>query len=95
VVDINVDAVVHVYPPGHDRRPILRDFINNVRDKLVSGGFIGREEIEKDMAALERHLSNPEVLVTSHTFFRLNGRLRCRMDRDHRQRNQAGWATAQ
>ena len=75
VVDINVDAVVHVYPPGHDRRPILRDFINNVRDKLVNGGFIGREEIEEDMAALERHLSNPEVLVTSHMFFRLNGRL--------------------
>lgn len=75
VVDIKVDAVVHVYPPGHDRRPILRDFINNVRDKLVNGGFIAREEIERDMAALEQHLSNPEVLVTSHMFFRLNGRL--------------------
>lgn len=75
VVDINVDAVVHVYPPGHDRRPILRDFISNVRDKLVDGGFIGREEIEEDMVALDHHLSNPEVLVTSHMFFRLNGRL--------------------
>ncbi len=75
LVDINVDAVVHVYPPGHDRRPILRDFINNVRDKLVNGGFIRRDELEKDMAALEHHLSNPEVLVTSHTYFRLNGRL--------------------
>jgi hypothetical protein len=75
VVDISVDAVVHIYPHGHDRRPILRDFVNNVRDKMVSGGFIGREKVEEDMAALERHLSNPEVLVTSHMFFRLNGRL--------------------
>lgn len=75
VVDMRVDAVVHVYPPGHDRRPILRDFITNVRDGLVEGGFISQAQIDKDMAALESHLSNPEVLVTSHTFFRLSGRL--------------------
>ncbi len=75
VVDIRVDAVVHVYPPGHDRRPILRDFINNVREKLIDGGFIGRRDLERDMAALERHLSNPQVLVTSAIFFRLIGRV--------------------
>jgi SAM-dependent methyltransferase len=75
VVDINVDAVVHVYPPGHDRRPILRDFINNVRDKMVAEGFIEPDELERDMAALDHHLSNPEVLVTSHLFFRLSGRI--------------------
>lgn len=75
VVDICVDAVVHVYPPGHDRRPILRDFINNVRDKLVDGGFIERRDLERDLAALDRCLSNPEVLVTSHLFFRLWGRI--------------------
>jgi SAM-dependent methyltransferase len=75
VVDIRVDAVVHVYPPGHDRRPILKDFINNVRDKLVDGRFIERSDLERDMAALERYLSNPEALVTSHLFFRLWGRI--------------------
>jgi len=75
VVDIRVDAVVHVYPPGHDRRPILRDFINNVREKLVDGGFIGRSDLEWDVTALERYLSDPEALVTSHLFFRLWGRV--------------------
>ena len=75
VVDIRVDAVVHVYPPGHDRRPILRDFINNVREKLIDGGFIGRSDLERDVTALERHLSNPEALVTSHLFFLLLGRV--------------------
>jgi SAM-dependent methyltransferase len=75
VVDLRVDAVEHVYPHGHERRPILRDFINNVRDKLVSGGFIGRAELDNDIKALERHLANPEVLVTSNMFFRLTGRL--------------------
>ena len=75
VVDIHVDAVVHVYPPGHERRPIFRDFINNVRDRLVSESFIGRAELESDVTALENHLANPEVLVTSNAFFRLTGRL--------------------
>ncbi len=75
VADIRVDAVAHVYPPGHDRRTILYDFINNVRDRLVNEEFLTRTEIEEDMAVLKRHLSNPEVLVTSHLFYRLSGRV--------------------
>jgi hypothetical protein len=73
--DIHVDAVVHVYPPDHDRRPILWDFINNVREKLIEGGFITHSDLESDMIALERYLSDPEALVTSHLFFRLWGRV--------------------
>lgn len=74
VVDIRVDPVIHVYPPGHNRRPILRDFIGNVGDRLVDGGFITRGQLESDMAALEAHLQRPDVLVTSHAFYRLRGR---------------------
>jgi SAM-dependent methyltransferase len=75
VTDLRVDAVVHVYPPGHDRRSILRDFIGNVRDRLIDGGFIARADLERDVAALERHLSDPEALVVSHLFFRVSGRI--------------------
>lgn len=74
VEDIRVDATVHVYPPGHDRRPILRDFISNVSARLIDGGFIGRTELERNMAELEAHLSRPDVQVTSHVFYRLCGR---------------------
>jgi hypothetical protein len=75
VADIRVDTVVHVYPPGHERRTILRDFINNVRDKLIDGGFVERGDLERDLAALENHLASPETLVTSNVFFRLSGRV--------------------
>lgn len=75
VVDIQVDAVVHVYPFGHPRRPILHDFINNVREPLVEGEFLSRRDLESDMAELERHLASPETLVTSHMFYRLRGRV--------------------
>jgi hypothetical protein len=30
LTDVEVDAVVHVYPVGHSRRSIFRDFVNNV-----------------------------------------------------------------
>lgn len=75
LTDIRVDPIIHIYPPGHGRRPILRDFINNVREKLIDGGFIGRRDLETDMAALEGRLSDPETLVISNVFFRLSGRV--------------------
>ncbi|MDI7861969.1 methyltransferase domain-containing protein [Rhizobiaceae bacterium n13] len=74
VVDIRLDAVVQIYPPGHDRRPILLDFITNVSDKLIEGGFISREQFGEDKKAVERHIANPEVMVSSETFYRLCGR---------------------
>jgi hypothetical protein len=39
--------------------------------RLIEGGFITRSDLESDMIALERYLSDPEALVTSHLFFRL------------------------
>jgi SAM-dependent methyltransferase len=73
--DINVDAVVHVYPVGHSRRPIFRDFIDNVRSQLIDGGFISRDDLERDLEQVERRLADEEVLVTSHLFYRLWGRV--------------------
>jgi SAM-dependent methyltransferase len=75
LTDIQVDAVVDVHALGHPRRTILRDFINNVRDNLVDQGFIERDELERDMRALEDYLNDPEALVTSHAFYRLWGRV--------------------
>ncbi len=73
--DIHADAVYHVYPLGHDRRPMLYEFVNNVRDKMLEQGFIAQDDLETDMAALDAHLADPDVLVTSHTFFRVSGRV--------------------
>lgn len=75
VVDIQVDAIIHVFPTGHERRSFPRGLIGNVRDKLVDGGFVRREDLERDIEALEEHLSRPDVQVTSNLFFRLAGRL--------------------
>lgn len=75
VEDIRTDAVIHVYPPGHDRRPILYDFISNVADQLIDGEYIERTVLENDMSELAIHLANPGVLVTSHVYYRAIGRV--------------------
>ena len=78
LTDIIVDAIVHLHPVGHSRRPILRDFINNVRDKLIAGGFISRDQLERDMEIIERQLAAADVLTTSSLYYRLRGRVRGR-----------------
>jgi SAM-dependent methyltransferase len=75
LTDIHVDAVVNVYPVGHGRRSTFRDFVHNIRDKLVEGGFISRVELEADLGLFEEKLADPEVLVFSQPFFRLWGRV--------------------
>ncbi len=75
VMSIVVDAVVHVFPPDHERRWFPRSFAKNVRDRLIDAGFMTRPEFERDMAALENHLARSDVQVTSNIFFRLTGRL--------------------
>lgn len=74
LTDIHVDAAYHVYPLGHDRRPMLYEFVNNVHEQMIDQGFVAQHDLEADMATLTEHLANPDVLVTSHTFFRVSGR---------------------
>jgi SAM-dependent methyltransferase len=75
LIDVNVDAVVNVYPVGHSRRSTFRDFVHNIRDKLIEGGFISRSELEADLGLFDEKLADPEVLVISQPFFRLWGRV--------------------
>jgi hypothetical protein len=60
---------------GHSRRSIFRDFVNNVRDKLIDGGFMSRDELERDLALFEQKLADDTVLMTSVLHFLLRGRV--------------------
>jgi SAM-dependent methyltransferase len=75
VVDIHVDAIVHVFPPNHERRRFPSALIGNVRERLIEGGFVTRADMDRDLAALESHLADPGVQVISNMFFRLTGRV--------------------
>jgi SAM-dependent methyltransferase len=74
VVDIHVNPVIHAYAAGNPRRTIFWDFVQNVRDRLVEGGYVGEAELDDLLDALKRHLDNEGTLVVSHLFFQVWGR---------------------
>lgn len=74
LVDVQSRPVIHVYPPGHGRRPILLDFVENLSDRLLEAGTIGSDELGRLKPALRDHLENPETLVLSHLFLQSWGR---------------------
>jgi ubiquinone/menaquinone biosynthesis C-methylase UbiE len=74
LVDVQVNPVIHVYPHGHNRRTILLDFIQNVRDAAVREGFAKEGELAELVGEVRRHLDDPDTLVVSHLFFQTWGR---------------------
>ena len=74
LVDIQVNPLLHVYPPGHERRTILLDFADNVTEKLIEQGFVGADAMADLKDALRRHLADPNTLVVSHLFLQAWGR---------------------
>jgi SAM-dependent methyltransferase len=74
IVELRVNPVIHVYPPGHNRRSIFLDFVENIRDELVREGFARSEELNELTQDLKRHLDDPATLVVSHLFFQVWGR---------------------
>jgi len=76
LVDIRVNPLIHVYPPGHARRNILLDFAENLRERVLAEKLIGDREFNDLKIALQRHLDNPETLVVSHLFLQAWGRKR-------------------
>lgn len=74
LADVRVRPSVHAYPPGHNRRTIFWDFIQNVRGQLIAQGLVGSSELDELMDDLQRHLDDPRTLVVSHLFFQVWGR---------------------
>jgi SAM-dependent methyltransferase len=74
LVDIGVKPLVHVYPPGHGRRMLLVEFIENARERILENKLMGEVELDDLTAALKRHLQDPETLVLSSVFIQAWGR---------------------
>ncbi len=74
VVDVRVHPLVHVYPPGHGRRHLVLEFVENARDRILEAGLIGSAELDAATAALRGHLADPGTLVVSSLFIQAWGR---------------------
>jgi ubiquinone/menaquinone biosynthesis C-methylase UbiE len=74
--DVQVRPLVHVYPPGHARRTILLDFVENLSGRLVETDTVVPDELEALKRSLRQHLDDPDTLVVSHLFLQAWGRKR-------------------
>jgi len=75
LLDIRVNPLVHVYPPGHGRRMLVYEFADNARDRILERGLVAEAELAELMATLKRHLENPCTLVVSSLFLQTWGRM--------------------
>ena len=73
IVDVAINPLVHVYPPGHARRSILLDFAENLSSRLVDDGLVSDIELTELKARLGEHLAANDTLVVSHLFFQVWG----------------------
>ncbi|HEX7427057.1 MAG TPA: methyltransferase domain-containing protein [Mycobacterium sp.] len=74
LVDVEAHPLIHIYPPGHARRSILLDFVEDVSERLVETGTASPAELETLTDSLRRHLDDPDTLVVSHLFVQAWGR---------------------
>ena len=75
LVDVRVNPLVHVYPPGHSRRHLPLWFAENARPRLLEQGLAGEAEIDELIASLRRYLDDPNTLVVSSLFLQVWGRV--------------------
>jgi SAM-dependent methyltransferase len=75
LLDIRVNPLVHVYPPGHGRRMLVLEFVENAQDRILERGLVAAAELAELMATLKRHLENPSTLVVSSLFLQTWGRM--------------------
>ena len=68
LVDVDANPLIHFYPPGHPRRSILLDFVENVSERMVETGITSPTELKTLTDSLRRHTDDPDTLVVSHLF---------------------------
>jgi SAM-dependent methyltransferase len=73
LVNIHMRPLVHIYPPGHARRMLFLEFVENARGRLLEKDLIGELELDELTATLKLHLENPETFVLSSVFIQAWG----------------------
>ena len=74
LTDIQVNPLIHVYPPGNNRRNILCDFLENVKVRILAERLMTEAEFHERLTELKRHLDDTNTLVISHLFVQVWGR---------------------
>jgi SAM-dependent methyltransferase len=69
LVDVRINPLIHVPPPGHGRRMLLLELVENLRERVLSQKLIEEGELDESMAVLRRHLEDPNTVVVFSLYF--------------------------
>jgi ubiquinone/menaquinone biosynthesis C-methylase UbiE len=73
IIDVQANAITHVYPVGHGRRMLAFDFVDNLSGRFVDDGLVEADELTALKAELWEHLENPDTFVISNLFIQAWG----------------------
>jgi SAM-dependent methyltransferase len=74
LVDVDVDASVRVFRPGHPNHRLLLRFAEIHRDRILRGGLLGPAELDGCLRRLGDHLADPRTFTLYSTLFTAWGR---------------------
>jgi SAM-dependent methyltransferase len=69
LADVEVDAVVQMYPHGHSRRTVRLDLVRSMRTRIVEMGLASEAELEELDAAARAHLDDPRTIAVYGLLF--------------------------
>jgi hypothetical protein len=72
--DVQASVLVHGFWLGHPGRTVALDFVENVADRIVEQGFVGRDELAELKVLLKRQLDDPDTVTISPLFVQAWGR---------------------
>ena len=74
LVELRVNAITHVHPPDDERRHLLLDFADNLRERILEQKLITEQAFADLKEGLRRHIENPETLVMHGPYIQAWGR---------------------
>ena len=74
MTDVHVRPIVAAYPPGHSRRGVYPQLVENLRAGLVSEGLVTDRELDELLSDVRAALGDPDTLVISAVHLQIWGR---------------------
>lgn len=74
LIDIDMDAHIRVFHPGHPYHHLLLRFIQIHRDRILAGGKVTAAALTGSVTRLQTHLDDPHTLTLYATLIQAIGR---------------------
>jgi len=66
LVEVDARPLIHIYGPGHPRRYIFLQLVENLRERILAAGIMPERELVGCIDAVKRHLDDPNTTFISH-----------------------------